>query len=161
MPFNQISGRTQWKRLEILRLITMALIRHERIETSVLKALETQKYMERLVHVARYGQEDPYSRDMVGWWTNEEEELKKKLLEVLLPRFSGHAKNFTRFALMPAEKNYLEKSMRMAVLELKGNPLPPLPTKGANPLSLQNVIIAAAKKDWFDNKNRLAAAASK
>lgn len=147
-PFRKLTNEGHWKRLDILKTLVNGLIRHERIETTFAKAHETQKYMERLIKIARYGEEDDYCKDMMDFWA-EDADTKKKVYDVLLPRFDGHAANFTRLAVMPREKRADNNSInRYAVLELKGNPLPPLPTRVKNPNTLQNVLLEAARKDW-------------
>ena len=150
VPFRKM-GRP-WKRLNLLRTLVNALITHERIETTFPKAHETQKYVERLIDIAKYGPSSKYCNDMLEYWTPEESQ-KTKLFDVLVPRYSEHKKNYTRLAILPSfttpSYNY---SGKMAVLELKGNPLPPLPIKEKNPHTLQNVLIAAAKEEWEQKK---------
>ena len=146
VPFRRM-GRP-WKRLSLLRSLVNALIQHERIETTFPKAHETQKYMERLIDVAKYGPTNQYCSDMLEYWTPKQTH-KDKLFNVLVPRYADHDKNYTRLAMLPPwSDSYTHSYRKMAVLELKGNPLPPLPMKEKNPYTLQNVLIAAAKKDW-------------
>jgi len=152
MPFRKLAKEGPWKRLEILKSLVNALVRHERIETTFPKAHETQKYAERLIEIAKYGPSDAYCRDMMEFWT-EDEQTKDKIYNNLLPRFQNHSNKFTRLALLPKELDSEEHVRRMAVLEFKGNPLPPLPpVNGKNPNSLQNILLRAAKEDWQNSK---------
>lgn len=152
IPFKKL-GHSPRERLDILRVLVGALIKHERVETSFLKASETQKYMNRLIDIAKYGPENKYCSDMVNFWTKEDEDLKKKLFNVLVPRYSTAKGKYTRIAILQHWHNQsIKRDIRMSVLELKGNPLPPLPIKEENPHTLQNVLIAAAREEW--NKNQ-------
>ena len=150
VPFRRM-GRP-WKRLGLLRTMVNALITYERIETTFPKAHETQKYMERLIDIAKRGQSNKYCNDMVEYWTPKEKE-RNKLFNVLVPRYANHEKNYTRLAhLPPWSDSFTHRERKMAVIELKGNPLPPLPIKEKNPYTLQNVLIAAAREDWEQQK---------
>ena len=144
-PFRKM-GRP-WKRLALLQRLVNALIVHERIETSFGKASEAQKYMDRVIDIAKYGPSNDYCRDMLEFWIPEQSE-KDKLFNVLVPRFSEFDKGYTRLAILPEWHEQYVYQRKMAVLELKGNPLPPLPIKEKNPYTLQNILIAAAKNDW-------------
>ncbi|XP_076825575.1 large ribosomal subunit protein bL17m-like [Clavelina lepadiformis] len=136
------------KRLHLLKTLVNALIKHERLETTFAKAYETQKYVERLIDITKYGKSNLYCNDMVNFWVPEEAQ-QNKLFNVLLPRYSEHSRKYTRLAVLT---EWTDKDMKshgkMAVIELKGNPLPPLPVKEDNPHTLQNVLLAAAKQDW-------------
>ena len=143
-----------WRRLALLRNLVNAVIEHERIETTFAKAHETQKYVERVIDIAKYGPNNRYCNDMLEYWVPEEQS-KNKLFNVLMPRYSQHTKNYTRLAMLTEWcDSYTQGYRKMAVLELKGNPLPPLPVKEKNPHTLQNILISAAKEDW-DYQNKL------
>nr|XP_039250798.1 39S ribosomal protein L17, mitochondrial-like [Styela clava] len=146
VPFKKM-GQNPHKRLIILRSLVMALIKHERIEATFSKSSEAQKYAIRLIDIAKYGPENTYCKDMVEFWTDGDEEVKNKLFNILVPRYKNQQGKYTRLAMLPLWHNK-DQLLRMSVLELKGNPLPPLPVKEENPYSLQNVLIAAAKNDW-------------
>nr|CAB3263961.1 39S ribosomal protein L17, mitochondrial-like [Phallusia mammillata] len=141
------------KRLNLLRTLVNVLIKHERIETTFAKAHEAQKYTNRLIEIAKRGTDDAYSRDMIKFWAPREE-IQSKLLNDLVPRFKEHKSDFTRLAVL--SKQYCAEPRqsfhRYAVLELKGNPLPPLPIQEKNPHTLQNVLIAAAQEEMFNKK---------
>lgn len=144
-PFQRMGQ--PWKRLDILQKMVNALVIHERVETTFHKAHETQKYMERVIDIAKYGLSNDYCRDMMEFWIPEQTE-KDKLFNVLLPRYADIERGYTRLAVLPEWTEPYRPTKKMAVLELKGNPLPPLPIKEKNPYTLQNVLIAAAKDDW-------------
>lgn len=149
IPFKKMGGGPH-SRLAILKHLVVALIKHERIETTFFKSSEAQKYMIRLIDIAKYGEENQYCKDMVEFWTRGDQEVKDKLFNVLVPRYKDHQGKYTRLAILPKHHDATaDRTTRMSVLELKGNPLPPLPVKEENPHTLQNVLIAAAKKEWL------------
>ncbi|NXA82737.1 RM17 protein, partial [Thryothorus ludovicianus] len=53
-----------------------------------------------------------------------EKDLIPKLFKVLAPRFQPHPGSYTRLLQIPS-RDGLDRA-KMAVIELKGNPLPPL-----------------------------------
>lgn len=55
----------------------------------------------------------------------QEKDLLPKLFQVLAPRFAPHQGGYTRMVRIPKNDN-LDRAER-AVIEYKGNPLPPLP----------------------------------
>lgn len=141
------------KRLHLLKVLVNALIQHERIETTFPKAHEAQKYVNRLIEIAKRGTDNAYSRDMINYWTPDEA-MQSKLLNDLVPRYKDHNSDFTRIAILskPYFNEAVEKYNRYAVLELKGNPLPPLPIQEKNSYTLQNVLIDAAREAMSKDK---------
>ncbi|XP_002127164.2 large ribosomal subunit protein bL17m-like [Ciona intestinalis] len=149
--FRKLGGHQ--RRMKLLKILVNALIKNERIETTFTKAHETQKYIHRLIDIAKQSTNDAYTKDMVGYWADDDSN-KTKLFNVLVPRFAEHSGKYTRIAMLPTwHIKDIDDHKKMAVLELKGNPLPPLPVKEDNPHTLQNVLIAAAKNDWKAAKN--------
>lgn len=145
IPFKAMGGSPS-KRLVMLRFMVMGLIKHERIEGTFFKLSEAQKYADQIINIAKTGPSNKYCNDMVKFWTNGDEEASSKLFNVLVPRYSQHKNKFSRLAILPSwYSQQMDKQIRMAVLELKGNPLPPLPRKENSPHTLQNVLIASAK----------------
>jgi len=135
--------------MKLLRILVNGLIKHERLETTFAKAAEAQKYMDRLIEIAKRGRSEAYAKDMVDYWADDEN--KTKLYNVLVPRYSKQKQNFTRLAILSQDwigPRTGFHQQRMAVIELKGNLLPPLPVAEKNPHTLQNVLISAAKADW-------------
>ncbi|NWT44510.1 RM17 protein, partial [Chroicocephalus maculipennis] len=87
-------------RLDLLRNLVTALVRHERIEAPWARADEMRGYAEK------------------------EKDLIHKLFKVLAPRFQPHPGSYTRLLQIP-NRDGLDRA-KMAVIELKGNPFPPL-----------------------------------
>lgn len=80
-----------------------------------------------------------------------EKELVHKLFKVLVPRYENSNTAFTR--MFKAPRPEYSRNYEMAVLELKGNPYPPLINKQAhNRLLIQNVLLDAAKYDYRQAK---------
>lgn len=80
-----------------------------------------------------------------------EKELVHKLFKVLVPRYENSNTAFTRMYKAPRPE--YSRNYEMAVLELKGNPYPPLVNKQAhNRLLIQNVLLDAAKYDYRQAK---------
>ncbi|XP_037532786.1 39S ribosomal protein L17, mitochondrial [Nematolebias whitei] len=139
-------------RLNMLRNILTGLVRHERIETTTGRADEVQFYAEKLIDYAKKGDTDEKAMKMASFWLTEKD-LVPKLFKVLAPRFQNHSNNYTRMVRIPNREN-LDRA-KMAVLEYKGNPFPPLfPAKKENELTLINQLL----RGYRDEKaNELAA----
>lgn len=76
----------------------------------------------------------------------QEKDLVPKLFKVLAPRFQSSTGGYTRMARLPVRDN-LDRA-KMAVLEYRGNPFPPLyPVKKENPLTLVNQLLRAYRKE--------------
>ncbi|KAM4014241.1 large ribosomal subunit protein bL17m isoform 2-T2 [Anomaloglossus baeobatrachus] len=88
-------------RLDMLRNLLTALVRHERIETTWARA------------------------DELRFYADKEKDLVHKLFKTLVPRFNSHDSSYTSMYQIPNREN-LDRA-KMAVIEYKGNPLPPLP----------------------------------
>ncbi|XP_061919909.1 39S ribosomal protein L17, mitochondrial [Entelurus aequoreus] len=132
-------------RMDILRNILTGLVRHERIETTAARADEVRFYAEKLIDYAKAGDTDEKAMKMATFWLTEKD-LVPKLFKVLAPRFEPHSSAYTRMARIPNRQN-LDRA-RMAVLEYKGNPLPPLyPVKKRNELTLVNQLLRAYKEE--------------
>ncbi|XP_067399608.1 large ribosomal subunit protein bL17m [Emydura macquarii macquarii] len=110
-------------RLDMLRNLVTALVRHERIETYWARADEMQFYAERLIDYAKRGDTDEQAMRMADFWLTEKD-LIHKLFKLLAPRFHPHSGNYTRLLQIPNREN-LDRA-KMAVIEYKGNPFPPL-----------------------------------
>ncbi|NXK88682.1 RM17 protein, partial [Formicarius rufipectus] len=120
--FRRLGGGPR-ARLDLLRNLVTALVRHERIETLWARADEMQGYAERLIDYAKRGDTDERAMRMANFWLTEKD-LIHKLFKVLAPRFQPHAGSYTRLLQIP-NRDKLDRA-KMAVIELKGNPLPPL-----------------------------------
>ncbi|NWT02761.1 RM17 protein, partial [Mionectes macconnelli] len=107
-------------RLDLLRNLVTALVRHERIETPWARADEMRGYAERpQIPVVR-----PAAVPELSVPPPQEKDLIHKLFKVLAPRFQPHPGSYTRMLHIP-NRDALDRA-KMAVIELKGNPLPPL-----------------------------------
>ncbi|KAM4600659.1 large ribosomal subunit protein bL17m [Polymixia lowei] len=139
-------------RINMLRNILTGLVRHERIETTTARADEVRFYAEKLIDYAKKGDTDHKAMKMASFWLTEKD-LVPKLFKVLAPRFETQPKGYTRMARLPNREN-LDRA-KMAVLEYKGNPFPPLyPVKKDNELTLINQLL----KGYRDEKAQQLAA---
>lgn len=76
----------------------------------------------------------------------QEKDLVPKLFKVLAPRFETQTHGFTRMARIPNRAN-LDRA-KMAVLEYKGNPFPPLyPVRKENELTLINQLLKGYREE--------------
>ncbi|XP_061573200.1 39S ribosomal protein L17, mitochondrial [Cololabis saira] len=132
-------------RIHMLRNLLTGLVRHERIETTVGRADEVQFYAEKLIDYAKKGDTDDKAMKMASFWLTEKD-LVPKLFKVLAPRFEEHSKGYTRMARLPSREN-LDRA-KMAVLEYKGNPFPPLyPVRKENELTLINQLLKGYREE--------------
>uniref|UniRef100_A0A8C6TEA1 Large ribosomal subunit protein bL17m n=1 Tax=Neogobius melanostomus TaxID=47308 RepID=A0A8C6TEA1_9GOBI len=132
-------------RINMLRNILTGLVRYERIETTVGRADEVRFYAEKLIDYAKKGDTDEKAMKMASFWLTEKD-LVPKLFKVLAPRFETQTNGYTRFARIPNREN-LDRA-KMAVLEYKGNPFPPLfPAKKDNKLTLINQLLKGYRED--------------
>ncbi|XP_070691766.1 large ribosomal subunit protein bL17m [Pempheris klunzingeri] len=132
-------------RIDMLRNILTGLVRHERIETTRARADEVRFYAEKLIDFAKKGDTDEKAMKMASFWLTEKD-LVPKLFKVLAPRFETQPKGYTRMAHIPNRQN-LDRA-KMAVLEYKGNPFPPLyPVKKENELTLINQLLKGYREE--------------
>ncbi|XP_030767703.1 39S ribosomal protein L17, mitochondrial-like [Sitophilus oryzae] len=111
-------------RLDKLRKTVTALIKHERLELNYPRADEARMYAERLISDAiRYGDTHRTTMEMADYWLVEKQ-LVHKLFKVLAPRYENYNISYTR--LLRAPRPYPGPEDEKAVLELRGNPYPPL-----------------------------------
>ena len=120
-------GRDTQHRLALLRNQATALLRHERIETTVPKAKELRPYVERLITIAKRGVvtgdtikaltarrlvlQDIQDRVVVG-----------KLFDELAPRFAGRPGGYTRLMRVGFRRG---DSAEVAQVELVGSEFDP------------------------------------
>ena len=95
-------GRVSEHRISLLRNQAVALIRHERINTTVAKAKELRPFVERLITVAKRGLSEGaetgralHARRLIARDVSDREVLGK-LFDSIAPRFSGRAGGYTR-----------------------------------------------------------------
>uniref|UniRef100_A0A2M4AQI0 Large ribosomal subunit protein bL17m n=1 Tax=Anopheles triannulatus TaxID=58253 RepID=A0A2M4AQI0_9DIPT len=133
-------------RLDKLRKTVTALVKHERIELNYQRADEARGYAERLISDAiRHGDCHKPTMEMADFWLVEKP-LVHKLFKVLAPRFEEYKVSATR--MYKAPKDYPGWYRKRAVLELRGNPYPPLlPNPSNNRNLLHNVLMDEARKE--------------
>uniref|UniRef100_A0A8C7EDP4 Large ribosomal subunit protein bL17m n=1 Tax=Nothoprocta perdicaria TaxID=30464 RepID=A0A8C7EDP4_NOTPE len=76
-----------------------------------------------LIDYAKRGDSDEQAMRMADFWLTEKD-LIHKLFKVLAPRYQPHPGKYTRMLQIP-NRDSLDRA-KMAVIELKGNPFPPL-----------------------------------
>lgn len=139
-------------RLKILRATLTALLKYERIEVYRSRGDEVRGYVERLISDSiRYGDCHKETMDMANYWI-EEKNIIHKLFKVLVPRFESMTCSYTKFYAVPGEdpSNW---AIPRSVLELRGNPFPPLVQNTVdNKLLIQNVLLDEAKKEYRAQK---------
>ena len=121
-------GRDTSHRTALLRNQAEALLRHEKIETTVPKAKELRPYVERLITIAKRGVKanDPKGaslsarrlvmRDVLN------ETVVTKLFDVLAPRFMERAGGYTRVLKLGHRRG---DAAEMAQIELLGSEFDP------------------------------------
>lgn len=80
-------------RFSLLRGLATELIRHEQIQTTLAKAKECARFTEHLIHVAKKGDLNAHKRVAQDI---KDREVKKKLFDVLAPRYTTRTGGMTR-----------------------------------------------------------------
>jgi large subunit ribosomal protein L17 len=152
-------GRVTEHRIALLRNQAQALLRHERIETTLPKAKELRPYVERLISVAK--------RSLVAEGTDEEKRLRRmtaerlvardvadkkvvtKLFDTLAPRFVERPGGYTRVLKLGHRRG---DAAEVAQIELIGSEFDPnagadaTDAAGEQPKGLRGRARAAVKK---------------
>ncbi|VDN60002.1 unnamed protein product [Dracunculus medinensis] len=146
-------------RLEILRRMVTRLIREERCEFSHNRAVEVRPYFERLIHLGIYrGFDDIYTKEMMEWWITEGD-LKEKMSDVIVPRLRELDSPYTLLYRLPSlslqsrifKRNSYYRYYDIGVLEIKGNPFPPVILEREDYSgSLLNILLKNALKKRLD-----------
>ncbi|PIK42048.1 putative 39S ribosomal protein L17, mitochondrial [Apostichopus japonicus] len=145
-PYRRWGGAQ--KRVNLLRNLVTGLVRFERIETSIARAHECQKYAERIIYVAKRGDKDPDAMRVADFWLTDKAQVHK-LFKVLGQRYTHSNGPFTKIHKV-GEPGFLGKMT--AFIEFKGNPYPPLqPFERKNPKWLINVLLQGAQQDIHDS----------
>jgi large subunit ribosomal protein L17 len=117
-------GRVTEHRLALLRNQAIALLRHEKIETTMPKAKELRPFVERLITIARRGVaagdaagKTLHARRMVQAELPDNE-VVSKLFETLAPRFSERPGGYTRILRVGYRRG---DSAEVALIELVGS----------------------------------------
>ena len=108
-------GRTSSHRRALLRNLTTALFRHERIRTTLPKARELRPYAERLITIAR--KDSLHARRQVLRHVSDKT-VVKKLFDTLAPRFATRPGGYTRTLKLEPR---LGDCADMAIVELVGS----------------------------------------
>ncbi|XP_064650868.1 large ribosomal subunit protein bL17m-like [Lineus longissimus] len=134
-------------RIMRLRQVVTAMVRFERLEMSYPRADEARGYVERLIHDAiKNGDRHKATMDMADFWLLEKD-LIHKLFKVLVPRYHNSSSAFTSIYKLPAK--YPGGMIDCGLLELKGNPWPPVRPQQRNlKNSLVNVLLQEAAKEY-------------
>jgi large subunit ribosomal protein L17 len=106
-------SRTGAHRRALARNLAAALIEHERIETTLVKAKEHRPFVERLVTLAKVKNLHNYRRALALLGNNEG--AAAKLFEVLGPRFASRPGGYTR--ILKLQKPRLGDQARRALFE--------------------------------------------
>ncbi|XP_054156400.1 39S ribosomal protein L17, mitochondrial-like [Oppia nitens] len=151
-------------RLKAIAASVTHLVREERIELGYWRGWEIRNYTERLIMDAiRYGDCHRPTMETADFYLLDKS-LIHKLFKVLAPRYMNYSESFTKMFVLPIEvENTLKQSGKgvfydvnqVAVLELKGNPLPPIlrpPLKSDQYLT--NVLLKAAKRDYYMERQK-------
>lgn len=89
--------------------------------------------------------------EMVDYWITEKQYIHK-LFKVLVPRFQNYNVSFTRMYKAP-QIYPVQRELERAVLELRGNPYPPLkPDQSHNRKFIHNVLLEEARKEYRKEK---------
>ncbi|XP_062499764.1 large ribosomal subunit protein bL17-like [Corticium candelabrum] len=127
----RFSGSTK-RRAALLKNLATALVKHERITTTVAKAKAMKKYGDKIITLGKRG--DWRSKLRADMWMKEPG-LVDKLFGPLALRYQDRPGGYTRVLRIPNRKG---DNAPMAIIEYVDNDLPSLlPTKGMHPL-IQN-----------------------
>ncbi|KJE92883.1 hypothetical protein CAOG_03771 [Capsaspora owczarzaki ATCC 30864] len=110
-------------RMALLRNLTAALIRHERIETTYAKAKAAHRVAEKIITLGK--RDTAFTKRKVrGFLYDHDGSLTRKLHTELKKRYAQRAGGYTRVQRLPARAS---DQAAMGVLELVDSPLPNLP----------------------------------
>lgn len=107
-------------RRALLKNLATALIKHERIVTTLAKAKELRRVGDWMVTLGKRNTEE--SKAEAERWMMEHS-LVPKLFGILRERYAVRSGGYTRLLRIP---NRVGDNAKMAVIELVDNPLPPL-----------------------------------
>jgi large subunit ribosomal protein L17 len=113
-------GRDTVHRKALLKNLATALIKHERIVTTLAKAKELRCIGDKMITLGK--RNTPGSRAEAERWMREHS-LVPKLFGDLRQRYQSRLGGYTRLLRIP---NRAGDNAKMAVIELVDNPLPPL-----------------------------------
>ncbi|OQV13267.1 putative 39S ribosomal protein L17, mitochondrial [Hypsibius exemplaris] len=155
-PHN-LPDQTGAGRLTVLRQLVTGLFRYERLEMNESKAFEMQGYAELLLQEAmRYGPKHKPTMELMDFWMLEKD-LIHRVFKVYVPRFARFEAPYTKLWYVPSRPEGRQSYMshKRILMELKGNPYPPVePRHLDNKSSLANILLAEAKRDYVRQKIR-------
>jgi large subunit ribosomal protein L17 len=108
-------GRTSAHRLAVLRNLSTDLFRHERIQTTLMKAKELRPFAERLITVGKRA--DVHARRRLARHIRDSV-VAKKLVETIATRFAERPGGYTRILKLGPRRG---DSAEMAIVELIGS----------------------------------------
>jgi large subunit ribosomal protein L17 len=114
-------GRNSGQRRALAKSLSVALLEHERIETTQAKAKFVRGKVERLITIAKRGLEhdDPgravHARRIVASRVNNDRELVGKIFDELAPRYADREGGYTRIYKLGPRKG---DNADMVLLEL-------------------------------------------
>ncbi|XP_059143350.1 large ribosomal subunit protein bL17m-like [Physella acuta] len=148
-------GAGQPGRIRRLKELVSGLIRYERVEPLWSHADEARQYIERLIYLAvKNGDQHKETMDIANFWL-EEKDLVHKLFKVLVPRYKGYKTCVTD--LHKLATRYPGSGAALGVLELRGNPYPPIiPHQRDMRYTLSNMLLSAARHDFYAAKQTTA-----
>ena len=120
-------GRVTEHRLAMLRNQAMALLRHERIETTLPKAKELRPFVERLITIAKRGVASGangrtlHARRMV-LAELQDREVVAKLFDTLAPRFAERPGGYTRILRIGFRRGDAAEVAQMELVGSEYNP---------------------------------------
>ncbi|CRK91835.1 CLUMA_CG005457, isoform A [Clunio marinus] len=153
-------GGSEGRLINLSKTVT-ALLKYERIEVHYSRGDEARGYAERLISDAiRYGDQHKPTMEMADFWLRDKSVIHK-LFKVLCPRFENYKGSATRMFMAPRSynldnKDVLKKYKLLSVLELNGNPYPPvLPDRSQkNRRLIHNVLLNEARKEFYLQKQK-------
>jgi large subunit ribosomal protein L17 len=107
-------GRPADQRKAVLRSLTTALLRHDRIETTEAKAKALQSVVEDMITLAKRG--DLHARRQVAGYVYEKE-VVKRLFDEVAPRFKERNGGYTRIVKTPPRRG---DAAPMAIITVEG-----------------------------------------
>uniref|UniRef100_A0A0B6YAR0 Large ribosomal subunit protein bL17m n=1 Tax=Arion vulgaris TaxID=1028688 RepID=A0A0B6YAR0_9EUPU len=141
------------ERLKRLRQLVTGLIRYERVEPTYSQADEARQYAERLLYLAiKNGDSHQPTMELANFWLLEKD-LVHKLFKVLVPRYKNYKTCYTDLHKLAI--TYPGYGSHNGLLELRGNPWPPVIAKQRDTKQLlSNVLLSAARRDYYNNKQK-------
>lgn len=110
-------SRNTSHRVAMLKNLGNNLIKHEQIITTIEKAKETRRVVERLITLAK---KDTLNSRRIAFDRTRDEDLVKKLFDVLVPRYKARAGGYTR--IVKVSETRWGDAAKMAMIELVDHP---------------------------------------